>query len=270
MKKLLCLILLLGVFVVNSFLFMPQPAFAEVGEFYTAKQQAQVETRELIDFDEAEIRPGTVSGTLVLIVNGTKPASMRVNLEPLVYVRQPEYWGIEVVGYLPDIRLPAIVPYSVSIPLEGIQGTKGVEVIGATRSKLLSFDNQDTEQSQQLKINRDLWNQQNLSNYRYTLTNSCFCISEARGPVVIEVRNGKMTSITNAATNQPANPELFQKYDTIPKLFDLIGDAIAKEVDSLTVEYNPTLGYPTQINIDFSSQIADEELFLTIENLQKD
>jgi hypothetical protein len=61
---------------------------------------------------------------------------MRVDLSPLVYFRQPEYRGIEVVGRLHGgILLPAEVPYEVSLPLSGITGTRGVEVIGANRSK---------------------------------------------------------------------------------------------------------------------------------------
>jgi hypothetical protein len=120
----------------------------------------------------------------------------------------------------------------------------------------------------QLKINRKLWGQQNISNYRYTLTRSCFCTPEARGPVVVEVRNGVTTSVTSVATGQPVSADLFKEYDTIPKLFNVIQDAIARKAFSLTVEYSPNRGYPTQINIDYNSQIADEELYLTVENFQ--
>jgi Family of unknown function (DUF6174) len=121
-----------------------------------------------------------------------------------------------------------------------------------------------------LKFNRNLWNQQNISNYRYTLSNSCFCIPEARGPVVIEVRNGQTTSITSVATGLTvANPEFFRQYNTVPKLFNVIKDAIDRNAFSLNVQYNHRLGYPTQINIDYSSQLADEELYLTIENFQE-
>lgn len=31
-----------------------------------------------------------------------------------------------------------------------------------------------------LNFNRNLWNKQNISNYRYTFSNGCFCIPEAR------------------------------------------------------------------------------------------
>ncbi|MEH2325667.1 MAG: DUF6174 domain-containing protein [Nostoc sp.] len=119
-----------------------------------------------------------------------------------------------------------------------------------------------------LEFNRRFWNQQNISNYRYELSNSCFCISDARGPVVIEVRNGQTTSITSVATGKPVNREYFQNYNTIPKLFDVIQDAINRKAFSLNVRYNARFGYPTQIDIDYNSQIADEEKYLTIENFK--
>lgn len=120
-----------------------------------------------------------------------------------------------------------------------------------------------------LKFNRDLWYRQNISNYRYQLGNSCFCIPDARGPVVIEVRNGQTTSITSVATGKPVNPEFFQKYKTIPQLFDVIQDAINRKAFSLNLRYSPRFGYPTQIDIDYDSQIADEEKYLTIENFKE-
>ncbi|MGW0806539.1 hypothetical protein [Nonomuraea sp. NPDC002799] len=93
----------------------------------------------LIDFEDVTIRPGIVPKTFILVVSGTKPyLNMSVSLSPLVYIKQPEYWGIEVIGSLPGIGLPATAPYTVSIPLDGILGTKGIEVIGATNRK--TFD----------------------------------------------------------------------------------------------------------------------------------
>lgn len=119
------------------------------------------------------------------------------------------------------------------------------------------------------RVNRRLWKQQNILNYRYTLTNSCFCVTEARGPVIITVRNGITTSIKSVATGKEvSNPEFFERYKTIPKLFNVILDAIARKADSIDVQYNTKLGYPTQINIDYNRQTADEELYLTIENFQ--
>lgn len=93
----------------------------------------------VIDFERAEVVGGTVNDTYFLNVSGTKPyTNMDVRLVPLVYVRQPEYWEIEVIGILPGIGLPAEAPYSVSILLSGITGTKGVEVVGANKREKLN------------------------------------------------------------------------------------------------------------------------------------
>ena len=90
----------------------------------------------LINFTKARIVPGIVNRTWILIVEGTKPClNMTVRLIPLIYVKQPEYWGIEVTGTVPGFCLPATAPYSVSLPLDGIIGTKGIEVIGAKKKK---------------------------------------------------------------------------------------------------------------------------------------
>lgn len=89
-----------------------------------------------INFTKAVVRSGFVPNTYFLIVSGTKPCvNMLVELSPLVYIQQPDYWGIEVVGSLPGFCLPATAPYVVSIPLDGITGKKGIEVIGATKRK---------------------------------------------------------------------------------------------------------------------------------------
>ncbi|WP_242051660.1 DUF6174 domain-containing protein [Nostoc sp. FACHB-280] len=125
------------------------------------------------------------------------------------------------------------------------------------------------EDLRQLRRNRRLWNQQNIRNYRYTLSRSCFCAPAARGPVIITVRNGITASITTTTGEPVSNPEFFERYKTIPKLFNVIADAIARRADNVEVTYNSQRGYPTQISIDYSFQQADEELFLTIENFQE-
>jgi hypothetical protein len=101
----------------------------------------QSEACRLIDFEEAEIVTLEIfPPQQVLVVSGTKPyRNMEVTLRPRTYIRQPEYWGIEVVGCLPGLGLPALAPYTVSIRLSGFMGTEGIEVVGATRSEKIRF-----------------------------------------------------------------------------------------------------------------------------------
>ena len=117
-----------------------------------------------------------------------------------------------------------------------------------------------------LKINRQLWNRQKITNYRYKLSNNCFCVPDFRGPLIIEVRNGITKSITNAQTGKRVNSEALQQYSTIPKLFNLIQKTINGGESELTVVYNPQLGYPTQINI--GNLAADAGVFTTISNFE--
>jgi hypothetical protein len=98
------------------------------------------ETCKIIDFSETEIRPGTVNDTYILYVSGTKPhENIEVRLIPRVHFTRPQYWGIEVVGCLSRISLPTKGPYEVMIPLEGIRGMKGIEVIGASSSEQIKL-----------------------------------------------------------------------------------------------------------------------------------
>ena len=96
------------------------------------------ESCRLIDFDTAEVITGIVPERYILVVSGEKPyLNLEVRLIPRIYVQRPEYWEIEVVGWLTGPGLPATAPYHVSLPLDGITGTKGVEVIGASRTERL-------------------------------------------------------------------------------------------------------------------------------------
>lgn len=107
-----------------------------VSAFNLASNPASQSCR-LIDFDKATVRPGILPNTFFLTVEGTKPCvNMRVDLIPLVYVTCPDFWGIEVVGCLPDgICLTQTAPYQVTIPLAGITGSAGIEVIGANKQE---------------------------------------------------------------------------------------------------------------------------------------
>lgn len=78
----------------------------------------------------ADVYPGIVTGTFILVVSGKKPyLNMQVQLVPLTYVQQPDYWGIEVIGCIPGIGLPTIGAYSQPLQLDGVIGMKGIEVI---------------------------------------------------------------------------------------------------------------------------------------------
>lgn len=120
----------------------------------------------------------------------------------------------------------------------------------------------DLQQAQQR------WQAQTLDSYSYTLALSCFCVDEVRQPVVITVTDGETASIVRAEGGDPASAEFFVDYNTVDKLFALIQKAIDEGADEVAVTYDPTLGYPIDIKVDTSFQMADEELYLTMSDLQ--
>jgi hypothetical protein len=96
----------------------------------------------IIDFERADVVSLMIypPPPPMLVVAGQKPfANMQVSLNPLRYAQKPEYWGIEVVGCMPPIGQPAIIPYAVELNLTGYIGTRGIEVIGASHTERIEL-----------------------------------------------------------------------------------------------------------------------------------
>jgi hypothetical protein len=86
--------------------------------------------------------------------------------------------------------------------------------------------------------------------------------------LVFDLHLNRIFPGVSANSGQPVNPESFAKYNSIAKLFDVVEDPIAQNAYRISVTYHPILGYPTQISIDYDKYVADEEIYLTIENLE--
>jgi hypothetical protein len=72
-----------------------------------------------------------------LTVSGAANAGGTVKLVAHTYIRQPEYWGIEVQRCAdPNRAYPAVMrPYTVTLDVQGSMGTRGIEVIGSNQSQ---------------------------------------------------------------------------------------------------------------------------------------
>jgi hypothetical protein len=119
--------------------------------------------------------------------------------------------------------------------------------------------------SSDFDLARDKWQDAGISHYRFNLNISCFCIFTQDMPLIIEVQDGEVVSMEYQSGNEidPSNIELFERYATIDRIFAELETALV-EADSVTVEYDETYGFPTQVSIDLDQQMADEEIYLTI------
>jgi len=114
--------------------------------------------------------------------------------------------------------------------------------------------------------NQQKWQDANISHYRFNVFVGCFCAFTQDMPLVVEVKDGEVVSMEYQTGNpiDDSNREYFSKFATIDRLFSELEADLGGEADNVTVTYDSTHGYPTEISIDFITEAADDELYLTV------
>lgn len=122
----------------------------------------------------------------------------------------------------------------------------------------------------EIEQNKEKWQNANISHYRYNLHLSCFCVFVENMPLVIEVQDGEVVSMEfhNGNEIDPNLLELFEKYATIDRIFAELEADLNGAADKVTVEYDPTYGFPTKADIDFVEEAIDDELYLTVSDFE--
>lgn len=95
-----------------------------------------------------------------------------------------------------------------------------------------------------LSLNRLRWEKQNLRDYVYTARRVCFC-PESGQEVFVTVLSDAVASVRVVATGEVSTVEWY----TVTELFDLVERSFDDNYASVGVEYDPELGYPTQIDL---------------------
>lgn len=112
------------------------------------------------------------------------------------------------------------------------------------------------------------WQAYGLKNYSIEQKRVCFC----RFPqsfVRLTIKDNKIVNGIDLATNQPVPQETLQYYQTIDELFAWIKEAQALNPARLEIEYNARFGYPEKIAFDYSTGVADDELWIEMQMLKK-
>jgi hypothetical protein len=88
-----------------------------------------------IDFNDVDIQWYAGRGVYQLTVSGMKPyTNMEVSLSHEAYNGRPAYWRTVVVGCVKNgLVLSIAAPYYITMNLDQFVGTKGVEIVGASR-----------------------------------------------------------------------------------------------------------------------------------------
>ena len=124
----------------------------------------------------------------------------------------------------------------------------------------------------ELSRNQEKWQDANITHYRFNLNISCFCAFRDQMPLTIEVQDGQIVHMAavdgTLVLDTDQNYEFFAPHATIDLLFAEINAAVNEGADSVTVTYDATYGFPTEIAIDFSQEMADEEMYYSISGFE--
>ena len=115
---------------------------------------------------------------------------------------------------------------------------------------------------------RAVWISAGVVDYRYDYHRQCECGPDTVRPVRIEVLGGSVTSVTFLDDGQLLQSPTVGAFATIDDLFAKIDEAIESDAESVIVTYDPTLGYPTLLSVDYRREIADDEFTITASNLE--
>jgi hypothetical protein len=105
------------------------------------------------------------------------------------------------------------------------------------------------------------WQQRKPASYSFSLGLTCFCGIAVDGFVRITVVNDSVISRTYVRTGAQveAAPWMSSTLGTVDSLFAIVRDARERSAETIRAEYDAEFGFPAQVYIDYSAQIADEE-----------
>jgi hypothetical protein len=111
------------------------------------------------------------------------------------------------------------------------------------------------DEARELASARARWAARTFADYTFDTEHGCFCAPEQIGPVRITVRQGVITDVTLLSSGEPVAAE---NWYTIEQLFDRIPLAAQEDgVEDVTADYDPALGFPTNVGVRFDKDILD-------------
>jgi hypothetical protein len=127
----------------------------------------------------------------------------------------------------------------------------------------------------ELSAARARWSSSGITTYNYRLSRLCLCDARVAGPFRVRVEDAAVRAAIyqGAAASGVADGTRVADEDlvnvmTIDRLFNVIAGAVAKKACTIDVAYDPTLGYPTKIDIDLDAETADEEVRYAISDVR--
>jgi hypothetical protein len=112
----------------------------------------------------------------------------------------------------------------------------------------------------ELDEHRALWDAAGVADYRMRFQRLClFCDVQFLTPVRITVVADTIDQITDAETGELVEETVDGAFLTIDEIFDVIQGAIDDDAVEIDVRYDKQLGYPTDVQIDLSRALINDD-----------
>jgi hypothetical protein len=108
-------------------------------------------------------------------------------------------------------------------------------------------------------VQRQLWEQQGIDDYRFVFGRTCFC--EELPLVRVYVRDGQVAAVREVQTGRALPREHWIGVPTVEDVFDSIAQAQANG-EPAEAEFHPTLGYPMRATLGTLANDAGVAYFL--------
>jgi hypothetical protein len=119
----------------------------------------------------------------------------------------------------------------------------------------------------EIAAQRVKWATQRIDDYQLTFSRTCFCAPEGAGLVVLTVLAGEPVEWLYFLSGDPVAPEWQAVFPTVEGLFDFLDDAVDRGAEEIEVVFDPDLGLPTSVRVDYRLAAADEEIGYEVEKL---
>lgn len=132
-----------------------------------------------------------------------------------------------------------------------------------------SSDDEFSGEKRDLSQARQLWDNAQIENYKWTEILSCEC----GGPllrdifVVNNIKN-RVDFDESLLFEGYTSEDVFNASKTVEESFDFIVNLINQNVASLEVEYDAIYGFPTIISIDYDVDFVDDEILYRYINFE--
>jgi hypothetical protein len=134
----------------------------------------------------------------------------------------------------------------------------------------ITYSNERLEAMQrELDRQYDLWTAQAIPAYEYRFARECPCRADLTRTVLVSVQDTVVIAVIYADSGTAVPDSAYRSYFTVEGLFQQARLAISALADSLVVQYDPDLHYPTTIVVDQNRFLVNDELSLFASQLTR-